>query len=131
MPALEAFLERRALRLSIAEGCAWALMVGLAESYFIAIAVHLGATPLQLGLVVALPLALGGLGPLTTIALLRWRPRRRPLAGAGGRPAGRRPDEPDGPAAARPAPGSRTHRRHLPLPDGGPGRGHGLGFVVR
>jgi len=72
--------QRRALRLSVADGCAWALMVGLAESYFIAIAVHLGATPLQLGLVVALPLALGGLGPLTTLALLRWRPRRRPLA---------------------------------------------------
>ena len=83
MPALEAFLIRRALRLSVAEGCAWALMVGLAESYFIAIAVHLEATPLQIGLVVALPLALGGLGPLATIALLRWRPKRRPLAGAG------------------------------------------------
>lgn len=80
MAALEAPALRRALRLSVAEGCAWALMVGLAESYFIALAVHLGATPLELGLVVALPLALGGLGPLTTIALLRWRPRRRPLA---------------------------------------------------
>jgi len=82
MSALEASSQRRALRLSVAEGSAWALMVGLAESYFIAIAVHLGATPLQIGLVVALPLALGGLGPLATIALLRWRPRRRPLAGA-------------------------------------------------
>jgi MFS family permease len=84
MHALTSALEgpplRRALRLSVAEGCTWALMIGLAESYFIAIAVHLGATPLQLGLVVALPLALGGLGPLTAIALLRWRPRRRPLA---------------------------------------------------
>jgi MFS family permease len=82
MPALEGPALRRALRLSVAEGCAWALMVGLAENYFIAIAVHLGASTLQIGLVVALPLALGGLGPLTTIALLRWRPRRRPLAGA-------------------------------------------------
>jgi len=82
MSTLEGPLLRRALRLSVAEGSAWALMVGLAESYFIAIAAFLGATPLQFGLVVALPLALGGLGPLTTIALLRWRPRRRPLAGA-------------------------------------------------
>jgi len=80
MTRLEGAPLSRALRLSVAEGCAWALMIGLAESYFIAIAVFLGATPLQLGLVVALPLALGGLGPLTTIALLRWRPRRRPLA---------------------------------------------------
>lgn len=80
MSALPEATIRRALRLSVAEGFAWALMVGLAENYFIAIAVHLGATPLQLGLVVALPLALGGLGPLTTIGLLRWRPRRRPLA---------------------------------------------------
>jgi MFS family permease len=77
---LDPAAQRRALRLSVADGCAWALMVGLAESYFIAIAVHLGASALQLGLVVALPLALGGLGPLGTIALLRWRPRRRPLA---------------------------------------------------
>lgn len=80
MTPLEGPALRRALRLSVADGCFWALMVGLAESYFIAIAVFLGATPPQLGLVVALPLALGGLGPLTTIALLRWRPRRRPLA---------------------------------------------------
>ncbi|NCQ34092.1 hypothetical protein GW813_03220, partial [bacterium] len=71
MSTLEGPLLRRALRLSVAEGSAWALMVGLAESYFIAIAAFLGATPLQFGLVVALPLALGGLGPLTTIALLR------------------------------------------------------------
>ena len=82
MSALEGPILRRALRLSVAEGCAWALMVGLAENYFIAIGVHLGATALQVGLIVALPLALGGLGPLTTLALLRWRPRRRPLAGA-------------------------------------------------
>ena len=41
---------RRALRLSLADGVAWALMVGLAETYYIAIAVYLGATPLQLGL---------------------------------------------------------------------------------
>ncbi len=80
MPTLDPTAQHRALRLSVAEGCAWALMVGLAETYFIAIAVHLGATPVQLGLVVTLPLAVGGLGPLAMIGLLRWRPRRRPLA---------------------------------------------------
>ncbi len=82
-PALTEPAVRRALRLSVVEGSVWALMVGLAENYFIAIAVFLGATPFQIGLVATLPLALGGLGPLITIALLRWRPRRRPLAVAG------------------------------------------------
>ncbi len=80
MTALEGPTLRRALRLSVLDGCAWALMVGLAETYFIAIAVHLGASPVQLGLVVTLPLALGGLGPLVTIGLLRWLPKRRLLA---------------------------------------------------
>ena len=39
----------RALRLSVGEGSAWALMVGLAETYFIADAVRLGASTLQGG----------------------------------------------------------------------------------
>ena len=63
MPVLAGAALRRTLRLSLAAGSAWALMVGLAAAYFNAIALHLGASPLQLGLVVALPLALGGLGP--------------------------------------------------------------------
>lgn len=68
----------RALRLSILEGGAWACMVGLAETYFLATAVHLGASPLQLGLTLALPLALGALGPLTALAVLaRSKTRRR------------------------------------------------------
>lgn len=80
MTRLHANELQRALRLSTAEGCAWALMVGLAETYFIAIAVYLGASPLELGLVVAMPLALGGLGPISAIAVLSRRPRRRPLS---------------------------------------------------
>lgn len=83
MPTLDPTTLRRALRLSVAEGSAWAFMIGLAESYFIAVAVHLGASPLQLGLLVGLPLALGATGPLGTIALLGLSPRRRPLAVAG------------------------------------------------
>jgi len=71
---------RFALRASVVEGCAWALMVGLAETYFVATAVYLGAGPLALGLVVALPLAFGGLGPLLAIASLRARPRRRRIS---------------------------------------------------
>jgi hypothetical protein len=39
----------------------------------------LGAGPVALGLAVALPLALGGVGPLAALALLRLRPQRRSL----------------------------------------------------
>lgn len=69
----------RALRLSIAEGASWALMVGLAETYFVANAVALGASAVELGLVVALPLALGAAGPIGTIGLLSRFRSRRPL----------------------------------------------------
>lgn len=69
----------RALRLSIREGAAWALMVGLGETYFIADAVRLGASTLELALTVTLPLALAGAGPLLTLSTLRRR-NRRPVA---------------------------------------------------
>ncbi len=68
---------RRTLRLSIADGTLYAVMVGLGEAYFPADAVRLGASRLVLGLVVALPLALGALGPLLALRLLaRWHVRR-------------------------------------------------------
>lgn len=77
MGSLDERAVQRALRLSMAEGGAWACMVGLAETYFIATAVHLGASATQLGLAVALPLALGGLGPMLALGLLRRWPHRR------------------------------------------------------
>lgn len=78
MGALDPQDFQRSLKLSVLEGGAWACMVGLAETYFLATAVHLGASPLQLGLTVALPLALGGLGPLTALWRLgRGATRRR------------------------------------------------------
>lgn len=77
MSSLDARAVQRALRLSMAEGSAWACMVGLAETYFIATAVHLGASAAELGLTVALPLALGGLGPMLALVLLRRWPHRR------------------------------------------------------
>jgi MFS family permease len=70
-PFISSRLVRRALRLSIAEGMCWALMVGLSEAYFVAAAVRLGAGPLALGLVVTLPLCLGAAGPLIALAVLR------------------------------------------------------------
>jgi hypothetical protein len=71
MVALAAHDFDRALRYSLFEGAAWAGMVGLAETYFLATAVYLGGGPLALGLTVALPLAVGATGPLTTLSLLR------------------------------------------------------------
>jgi len=80
MPALEGPALRRSLRLSVAEGSVWALMVGFAESYVIAIGVFLGASPVQIALLVALPLALGACGPVASLVLLGRRRARRPLA---------------------------------------------------
>lgn len=70
------------MRLSLFEGSCWALMVGLGETYFPANAVRLGASPVELGLVVGLPLCLGAAGPIAALALLRRARRRRPLVAA-------------------------------------------------
>jgi MFS family permease len=74
---------QRAMRLSLLEAAFFALMVGCGETYFVACAVRLGASPLELGLVVGLPLALGAAGPVVALWLLSRHRRRRPLvAGA-------------------------------------------------
>ena len=76
---------RRAMRLAVLEGIAYALMVGLGETYFLADAIRLGAVPLEQGLVVTLPLLVGSLGPLFALRLLARTRARRPLvAGAVG-----------------------------------------------
>ena len=80
MPRLHPAETERAMRLSVIEAGVWALMVGLAETYFVATAVHLGATPLHVGLAVALPLAVGSLGPLIALRTLSAAVARRPLA---------------------------------------------------
>ena len=55
----------------------FALMVGLGEVYFVAAAARISASPLELGLVVGLPLAAGGLGSLVALTLIgRLRKRR-------------------------------------------------------
>ncbi len=69
----------RTMRLSVWEGTAWAIMVGLGETYFIADAVRLHASALELALTITLPLALAGAGPLTVVAFLGRRIRRKPL----------------------------------------------------
>lgn len=70
---------RRSLRLSIYDGMTYALMVGLGETFFLADAIRLGANTLELGLVVTLPLCVGGLGPLLALRLLPHVGRRRPV----------------------------------------------------
>ncbi len=70
----------RAMQLSKAEGALWALMVGFSETYFVADAVRLGASPVEQGLVMTLPLFLGGCGSLLAVASLRYVSRRKTVA---------------------------------------------------
>jgi MFS family permease len=60
----------QAMRLSAIEGVAYALMVGFGETYFLADAVRLGASTLEQGLLVTLPLCTGALGSVVALALL-------------------------------------------------------------
>jgi MFS family permease len=79
VPALSDAARRFAMTLSVIEGVLYALMVGFAETYFVADAVRLGASPLELGLVIALPLLTGALASLLALRLLAALGRRRPL----------------------------------------------------
>lgn len=58
-------------------------MLGLGEMYFIANAVRLGASPLALGLLVALPLAIGAFGPMVALSLLSRQSSRKRIAVVG------------------------------------------------
>jgi MFS family permease len=64
--------RRRALRLAVPEGVLYAGMVGFAEQWFVADSIRLGASALEQGLVVGLPLFVGAVGPLL---VLRWLAR--------------------------------------------------------
>ncbi len=67
------------MRLSIFEGMAYAFMVGVGETFFLADATRLAASRTQQGLVVALPLFVGALGALASLALLARMRARKPL----------------------------------------------------
>ncbi|MBK9384845.1 MAG: MFS transporter [Planctomycetes bacterium] len=71
------------LRGSRIEGVAYALMVGLAETYFLAAAIYLGASRFEQGLMAALPLCAGSLGPLLVLRLLGSFPQRRRVVAGG------------------------------------------------
>lgn len=74
---------RRAMRLSLADALFYALMVGAGEVYFLADAVRLGATSVEQALVITLPLCVGTLGPLLSLALLgRFRRRKAVVVSA-------------------------------------------------
>lgn len=65
------------MRISLADALFYALMVGAGEVYFLADAVRLGATALEQALVLTVPLCVGTLGPLASLALLaRFRRRK-------------------------------------------------------
>lgn len=67
------------LRASVVEGCLFACMVGLGETYVVANGVALHATAAQLGLLTALPLLVSGLGPAAVLWALRRGSQRRVL----------------------------------------------------
>jgi hypothetical protein len=62
---------RRALRLSILDGCAYSIMVGGAESFLTAFAVFLGVPSAQVGLLSSVPLLVGSSAQLLTPAGVR------------------------------------------------------------
>ena len=75
----------RTMTASLREAVVYALMLGLGEAFFVADAVRMGASPLELGLVVALPLFVGALGPAAALAAIGRGASMRKLAvfGAG------------------------------------------------
>ncbi len=77
MAQLDSPTLQRALRLCLIDGAVFALMVGMGETYFLANAVRLRATPIELGWMVTLPLCLGAIGPMLALAALRRLQRRK------------------------------------------------------
>lgn len=69
----------RSLRLSVIEGCLFAMMVGFGETYVTANGIALGATAYELALLIAVPLLVGGAGPALVLWALRYGARRRVL----------------------------------------------------
>lgn len=64
--------RRRDLRLILADGIAFSVMVGMGEAYIAAFALALGLGEIAAGLVVTLPLLAGGFLQLVTPAGVRW-----------------------------------------------------------
>lgn len=65
------------MRLAVADGALFALMLGISETCFIAEAVRIGADPLELSLIASLPLLCGGVGSVLVLRGLARVPSRR------------------------------------------------------
>ncbi|MCA8943772.1 MAG: MFS transporter [Planctomycetes bacterium] len=78
-PPFDGAARVRAMARSIPEGIAYAIMVGAGESFFIADALRLGASPFEVGMVIALPLLAASVGPLLVVRMLQRAVARRPL----------------------------------------------------
>ena len=76
-PALTPAQLDRSMAISIFEGALYAVMVGFGDAFFLADAVRLGASPLQQGLVITLPLLMGGIGSVLALRLLARAPARK------------------------------------------------------
>lgn len=74
---------RRSLRLSLAEGMLWAVMVGVTESYFGAVAVELGHGATALALLGTVPILAGAASQLAAPPLVVWLGSRQRLVVAG------------------------------------------------
>jgi MFS family permease len=74
---------QRSLRLSLVEGLLWAVMVGVTESYFGAVAVELGHGPTALALLATVPLLAGAASQLAAPPLVAWFGSRQRLVVAG------------------------------------------------
>lgn len=79
----DAAIDRKihsSLRLSVLDAASFAVMIGMAESYFQAFAVFLRATVFQVGIVYTLPMFLASGVQLLSAAMLRWVRSRKRLA---------------------------------------------------
>jgi MFS family permease len=86
VPPLEQdLLARRALRISNLDGCLYALMVGVSESYFSAMAVELGHRDTALALLLTVPVLVGSAAQLLAgpLGALLGRRKRVVVLGAG------------------------------------------------
>ncbi|MDQ7778676.1 MAG: MFS transporter [Planctomycetota bacterium] len=76
-------VRKRSLTYSIGDGCAYSVMVGLGDSYISPFAVFLNATNTQIGLLTAIPQAVGALFQLVGVTLADTVKRRKLVAVSG------------------------------------------------
>ncbi len=84
-PTPDPELVTRGLRLSVYDACAYAVMMGVGESYFVAFAISIGATAAQIGYLTTAPLLVGSILQLLSPGAIHLaRSRRRLVVWAAG-----------------------------------------------